>query len=309
MVLLGLDFGGATFPWNSPKVICLIVFGALLSLVFIYSERRIAKYPLIPLEIFSGQSNIACLLVVLIHGFVFLAAEYYMPLYLQSVKAASPLHSGILLFPVVVSAATTGLLVGFFIHRTGHYREPIWLGTALMTIGNGLFINLGANSSLGMIIGYQIVEGIGAGCLFEPPLIALQACVAQEDTATATSTLSFVRGLALALCVVIGGVVFQNSMSNRSSFLHAAGLPANITNALTGKNAAAHVYIVQALDGHPQQQQAVKEAFAWSMRNMWIMFTCVGFIGVISSLFVRNAHLRQEHTETRTGLKKDKPVS
>ena len=73
MVLLGLDFGGQTFPWNSPKVICLIVFGALLSLLFIFSEKRLAKYPLIPLEIFSARSNVACLLVVLIHGFVCIA--------------------------------------------------------------------------------------------------------------------------------------------------------------------------------------------------------------------------------------------
>jgi hypothetical protein len=29
MVLLGLDFGGQVFAWSSPKVICLIVFGAL----------------------------------------------------------------------------------------------------------------------------------------------------------------------------------------------------------------------------------------------------------------------------------------
>lgn len=70
MVLLGLDFGGATFPWSSPKVICLIVFGCLMSLFFIYSEKRLAKYPLMPLGIFKNRSNMACFIVAFTHGFV-----------------------------------------------------------------------------------------------------------------------------------------------------------------------------------------------------------------------------------------------
>lgn len=80
MLLLGLDFGGETFPWNSPTVICLIIFGALMSLFFIYSEKRLAKYPLMPLALFKQRSNVASLLVCTIHGFVFIAAEYYLPL-------------------------------------------------------------------------------------------------------------------------------------------------------------------------------------------------------------------------------------
>jgi MFS family permease len=70
MLLLGLNFGGTTFPWNSPKVICLIVFGSLMSVFFIYSEKRLARYPLMPLSLFNHTSNIATLVVCFIHGFV-----------------------------------------------------------------------------------------------------------------------------------------------------------------------------------------------------------------------------------------------
>jgi len=190
-------------------------------------------------------------------------------------------------------------------HRTGRYLEPMWIGTTLLTIGTGLYIHLDANTSVGPILGFQIVAGLGSGCLFEPPLIALQSMVAQDETATATSTLSFIRGLALALSVVIGGVVFQNSMQGRSSTLRTAGLPVNITEDLTGKNAAANIGLVHLLADHPAQQMAVREAFAWSTRNIWILYTCVGFIGVVASFFVTKRYMVQEHTETVTGLKKD----
>jgi len=73
MLLLGLDFGGVTFAWSSSQVICLIVFGTLCSLLFIYSEKRLAKYPLMPLGIFSRLSNIAALAVTFAHGFVSLS--------------------------------------------------------------------------------------------------------------------------------------------------------------------------------------------------------------------------------------------
>jgi hypothetical protein len=70
MLLLGLDFGGKTFPWDSPQVICLIVFGSLMSIFFIYSEKRLAQYPLMPLKLFTNWSNAACLLLALWHGMV-----------------------------------------------------------------------------------------------------------------------------------------------------------------------------------------------------------------------------------------------
>lgn len=70
MILLGLDFGGATFPWTSPKVICLIVFGALMSVFFVLSEKHLAKAPIMPLRLFKKKSNVACLLVGFFHDFV-----------------------------------------------------------------------------------------------------------------------------------------------------------------------------------------------------------------------------------------------
>ncbi len=70
MLLLGLDFGGTTFAWSSPTVICLIVFGCVMSIFFVFSEKRLASYPLMPLGLFRRKSNVASLLVAFLHGFV-----------------------------------------------------------------------------------------------------------------------------------------------------------------------------------------------------------------------------------------------
>ena len=48
---------------------------------------------------------------------VFIAAEFYMPLFFQSVKEASPIRSGVLILPITVGEALMGITAGIFIHR------------------------------------------------------------------------------------------------------------------------------------------------------------------------------------------------
>ncbi|GLI80202.1 hypothetical protein PoHVEF18_008553 [Penicillium ochrochloron] len=305
MLLLGLDFGGETFAWSSSQVICLIVFGSFCSLLFIYSEKRLAKYPLMPLNIFSQLSNIATLAVAFAHGFVFIAGEYYMPLYLQSVKEASPMRSGVLILPLPLAEAFSGIATGAIIHKTGRYLELIWGGLILMVIGNGLYIHLGVDSSLGEIVGYQLISGIGAGFLFQTPIIAIQAMVSQDETATATATLGFIRNMATASSIVIGGVVFQNSMGKMKPSLLATGMSESLADQMTGNSAAANIEYISQIDD-AAQLLAVKEAFAWSLRNMWILYTCMSAVGLLFSAFILKARLNKEHVETVTGLNQEK---
>lgn len=308
MLLLGLDFGGQTFAWSSPQVICLIIFGTVCCLLFIYSEKRLAKYPLMPLSMFKNISNIATLLVTFAQGFVFIAGEYYLPLYLQSAKDSLPMQSGLLILPLILTEATFGIVAGAVIHRTGGYLGVIWLGVSLLTIGNGLYIHLNATSSLGQIIGFQIVSGTGAGLLFSPPIIALQSRISQEDTATATATLGFIRNLATSSSIVVGGVVFQNSMTLEAMKLRAVGLPENLATRLTGESAAASIEMIRTIT-NPVQLLAVRNAYASSLRNMWILYTCVSACGGIASVFISQRVLSKEHTETKTGLKKTGPAT
>lgn len=216
--------------------------------------------------------------------------------------AASPIHSGLYILPLTIVEALTEICCAIFIHRTGRYQEPIWVGLVLLTIGSGLYINIDANSSLAKVIGFEVVTGIGAGLLFEPPMIALQAAVKQDDVATATATFGFVRNLATSMSIVIGGVVIQNSMATRKSDLMSAGLSSSLLKDFTGGDAAANIEIIKTIvDGG--QRAAVKDAFAYSLRNMWILMTAMSGVGLAVSIFIAKTHLSKEHVETTTGIK------
>lgn len=303
LLLLGLDFGGVEYPWGSPRVICMLVFGAVMIGFFLYSEKRLAKYPLMLLSIFTESlSGNAIIVVSFTSSMVSFGGEYYLPLYFQGVKQASPLKSGLLMLPLIITCATMDILTGVFIHRVGRYRELIWAGTFFLALGSGLFIIYGTASTLGEIIGFEIIFGIGFAILLSTPGLALQNSVKQADTATASATLSFLANIAKSLSTVLGGVVFQNSMAAHGPELAASGLADADLQALSGYNAAANVGLATSI-ADPAQRHAVGEAFAGSVRNMFIMYTCIAAVGVVASVFVKQQHMSKEHTETKTGLK------
>lgn len=266
MFLFGMEYGGVTYPWDSATVLCLIIIGVFTMVLFVLNERFVAKYPVMPLRIFKYRSNIASLGVCFVHGFVFISSSYYLPLYFQAVRGATPLLSGVYILPSAISLSFASMGTGIFIRKTGKYLPPIWFGFLFMTLGMGLFIDFDATSGWAKIIIFQIIVGIGIGPNFQAPLIALQTKVKPRDIATATATFGFVRQLATSISVVIGGVVYQNEMKKRAATLTAAVGPKD-AGVLTGGGAGASVDLIDALPSGPRQ--VVRVAFAQSLQPMW----------------------------------------
>ncbi|CZT12782.1 uncharacterized protein RAG0_16487 [Rhynchosporium agropyri] len=215
---------------------------------------------------------------------VYIAAEYYLPLQFQSVHLSSPLKSGILVMPITTTEAIVGIFVGLVIYRTGNYLSLIYAGVIMMTIGNGYTFSspwtLWARAS-----DYnQIIAGIGAGLLFQAPLIAIQASVHQDDMATGTATVGFIGTLVTASSVVIGGVMFQSSMDMKVPSLAEAptSLPKNITALLSNRGAGATILLVKGMQDKIQQW-AARDAYAWSLKHMWIFYTGVSALALVSS--------------------------
>ena len=299
MFLLGLEYGGVSFPWSSATVVCLLVFGVITIVLFFINEWKLAKYPMMPLRLFSKPSNLAALGVCFVHGMVFISGTYFLPLYFQAVLGATPILSGVYLFPFVLSLSFTSVFVGIFIKKTGQYLPPIWAGLFMMTVGFGLYIDLPVGRTWGRIFPFQIIAGIGVGPNFQAPLIALQTLVPPRDIATATATFGFIRNLSTAISVVIGGVIFQNAMKKRESALIAA-TNQQIGSEVGGGGAGAATSVVKNLS--EPSRQIVRGVYVASLREMWIFFVCIAAIGVVTSLFIKKTKLSKTHEVTKTGL-------
>lgn len=303
MFLFGLQYGGVTAPWDSALVLCLIIFGVFTFSLFLIWEWRFAKYPIMPLALFSSRTNQATLATVFCHGFVFISASYYLPLYFQAILGATPILSGVYLLPHALALAAGSLATGIFIAKTGLFRPPIYFAFFMLVLGFGLFINLDASSSWAKIIIYQIIAGLGVGPLFQAPIIALQAHINPRDIGTATATLGFIRQLSTAISVVIGEVVYQNEMNKKTGTIISAIGP-QAASRVTGGNAGASTEFIDQL---PQPgKSVVRRAFANSLQPMWILYTCFAVLGFVVMFGIAGKTLTKEHEETKTGLEAEK---
>ena len=208
--------------------------------------------------------------------------------------------------PITFTQAVIGILTGLVVYKTGRYIEILRAGVVMLALGNGLYISLDAASPLGKIIAFEIIAATGAGFLFQPPLIALQAHVAPKDTASATATLGLVRNLATSLAIVIGGVLFSNGMDSQKAKYLEKGLSVNLTQTFSGSSAAANVMLLRTISD-PMQQMVVKDAFAHSLRGVWILSTCTAACAVLGCGFISKQMLSKVHVEVRTGLEKNEP--
>ncbi|KAI3393740.1 hypothetical protein diail_3741 [Diaporthe ilicicola] len=249
MVLLGLEFGGATFPWSSAAVICLITFGTVVLGFFLLNEWKLAPNPVVPLRLFSNGSTVAAYLV-------------------YSVLGANALVSGVHLLPLIVSSSLAAACTGIFIQNTGIYLPIMYGAQVLLTLGTGLFTNLAFEENITKLVIYQIITGVGVGFNMEPPLLVAQATATALDTAAVISTMSFLRSISTAIIVVVGGVIFQGQMVAENNGL-AAQIGPDLAAHFNGEHATASVNLIRILPY--DVQDIVRRAYFKALRAVWIM--------------------------------------
>ncbi|OBT76663.1 hypothetical protein VF21_03930 [Pseudogymnoascus sp. 05NY08] len=299
MFLLGLTLGGVIHPWDSPVVLCLLIFGPLLFLVFLAIEWKVAKYPIMPLEMFENPSNIASLLGVFFHGMMMVIGSFFVPLYFQSVLGATALLSGVWLLPLALSLSFSSAGTGIYISKTGRYMDCIRVAFTLSVLGFGLLYDLPLGKIWSKIIIYQIICGLGVGPNFQSLLLALQNQVKSHHYASVTATLGFTRNLATAIGVVVGNVVFQNSMLKQEPHLRASLSP-QAAEMLSGKNAESSVFFVNTLPA--LERDIARAAYYASLRNVWLTAVAFAAAGLITCVFIKGRELSKVHEKVETGL-------
>jgi len=301
MFLMGLEFGGVTHPWASAPVLCLMIFGIITIGLFVVNEWKVAEYPVTPLRLFKHRTSIASYSLAFFHALTVMAGSYWLPLYFQGVLGTTALMSGVYLLPYIVSLSIISAIAGILIKKTGKYKILISTGTAIATLGFGLFTDLGPKQDWVKLAIFQVVAGIGIGPNFQAPLIALQTNIEPSDIGSATSTFSFLRQLGTSVSVVVGGAIFNNEMQKQQSYLQREMSSSQLANRLSGSNAAGSVQLVAHLTGH--DGEVARIAYWNALKTMYIVYTVFAGVGLIISLFIKQVNLSKVHTEHKTGLK------
>ncbi|SPO01904.1 related to tetracycline efflux protein (otrb) [Cephalotrichum gorgonifer] len=200
VLMLGLTWGGAEFPWNSVQVIAPLVVGFVVCASFLVWQWKGPRYPLVPRWNFVMQI-------------------YYIPSFYQLAYGYSATKAGAMLLPITLVQTASSTLSGLIVHWVGRYRECILFGWVCWAVGLALMSTLNENTGVGKQIGYSLLIGVGVGNTLQPALIAVQAGVDRRDMAVVTSFRNFVRNLGATLGLAVCGTIINGVLAGSLSTL------------------------------------------------------------------------------------------
>ncbi|KAI1205589.1 MFS general substrate transporter [Annulohypoxylon truncatum] len=212
MLLIGLQWGGTEYPWNSPTVIGLMCGGAATFGVLGFWFAYKGEAALLPPRLLRNRINIMITITSFVQSGGAINALYWLPVWFQAIQGADALRSGIMILPLILSQLVASVICGALVQKTGYYLPEVIGGNALVAIGAGLTSTFSPTTSLGSIIGYQILMGAGRGFVLQLLVTAMQANCPREDASIATGYAMFSQLLGGAIFSAVGKSIFTSSI-------------------------------------------------------------------------------------------------
>jgi hypothetical protein len=180
MILLGLQWGGIKYPWGSGRIIGLFVGGGVVLIFFAVYQWHKGDMAMIPPAILTNRT----VLLASISAMWGMGSQSILGLWMpewfqvcqircktsnseadttEVIKDVSPVQSGVNLLPAMVAQTISTIFAGGLTTLLGYYNPFLLAGSALLSIGSGLFTTMQVSTDSPHWIGYQIVFGIGAG--------------------------------------------------------------------------------------------------------------------------------------------------
>jgi EmrB/QacA subfamily drug resistance transporter len=219
LFVLGTTWGGNQYNWNSYQVLLTLCLSLLFLGAFIFIELKFAAEPVLPPRMFNINVAI-CSLVNSILGLVDFTIIYYLPVYYQALQGKSASQSGYELAPFLVISSIVAMLSGIFVNGIGSFRIPIWVGSAIMAVGSGLFCLTSPNIPSWAMTLFSCILSFGIGCSLQITAIGAQASAGPEYIAIVAGFFNFTLNFGGTLGLAIDGAILNNYLNNLAVLLN-----------------------------------------------------------------------------------------
>lgn len=231
MILMALQWGGQKYAWSSPTIIGLICGGISTLLAFLVWEWHIGDKAMIPFSMIRKRVIwSSCIVVGLFFGSL-LNFSYYLPIYFQTVKGASPTMSGVYMLPSILSQMIAAVISGIsgkfkflppysgstfadicLVGKLGYYTPWALFSGAVVSIASGLMSTLKPDTPNARWIGYQILLGLGRGAGIQMPIVACQNVLQPHQIPIGMAVVTFSQQFGGGLFLAFGQTVFSDGL-------------------------------------------------------------------------------------------------
>ncbi|KAF2706114.1 MFS general substrate transporter [Pleomassaria siparia CBS 279.74] len=211
-LLLALQWAGFEYPWHSSVIIGLMVGFGVTLIAFIAWQLHLGDKASIPPKLFKKRTVCLGMFIAFFGNGGFFVILYYLQIWFQTVKGASPLKSGIMYLPTVGADISGAVLSGALVSKAPYYNPFLLFGIACLVIGAGLDTTLATNSYAGAWVGFQIFCGFGFALLVQMPIVAVQRELLPTEIPLGTTVIIFGQAFSAGLFVAVGQPVFEATL-------------------------------------------------------------------------------------------------
>jgi EmrB/QacA subfamily drug resistance transporter len=315
LLLLGFTWAGTEHNWLSAQIIDLFVGAVIVLATFIMYEAYVERKggnPFILPSLFLKNIFAISTIVTLISTLTISGTILFVPLFVQEIVGVSPINSGLILMPLLLTNVVSSSITGQFVDHLGKYKLIAILGMLMSILGTLLLVDLDATAGSMNVVLAVFVVGLGVGStMLLCNLIVYNALPGKVGQTS--SMLTFFRSLGAAVGVATMGSImnstyppaFQNMVKQIPGI---QSLPLLSTpQALFSRDALLHLRAeLAALGLHGLAPfnaiiEAMKTSLAWSIHTAFLLNLILMFIGLVSLLFLKEIPFREQPTERGTG--------
>jgi EmrB/QacA subfamily drug resistance transporter len=216
--LLAILYGISSFFDLSGMIILTL---GILGLMGFFLLEKDTQSPMLSLEIFKNRLSSFSALSMLLLNMAISGMATFLSLYFQSLRGFNPQTTALILACQPLMVALLSPLVGRIVDWKNYPSLPV-LGLVLITIGLGMLVFLGGESSLLLPVLALIMVGIGQALFSSPITKTYMGSVPRKIYGTASSLFSTViylgQSLSLAILIIIFNLYLGRMEINPSNF-------------------------------------------------------------------------------------------
>lgn len=289
--VMGVTFGGATWPWSDGRLIATFVVLVVLLILFTVQQGfaifTTTEHRIFPVELLRSKTMILLFFASNAVAAGLFITIYYIPLFFQFVHGDSALSAAIRLLPFVVFVVVAALFNGAAMPRFGYYMPWYTFSGITILIGGALMYTVDASTSTAKIYGYIILIGVGSGATVQAAYSIGSAKVAGPMVPSVIGFFNIAQIGGIVHSLVISGTVFQNyAVANLQVALEGRGYSTSqIQAAIAGTQS-------EILTGASSDVRAAAvDAIIRAMDKVYILVIVGGALILVSSLFLSREKL------------------
>ncbi|MGG0185458.1 DHA2 family efflux MFS transporter permease subunit [Bacillus rhizoplanae] len=293
LLLLGLEWGGKDYAWDSPQIIGMFSAAAISIVLFILVERK-ASEPILPLSIFKNKMVLGTSIVVFCQGAIMFSAITYLPI-LSVAIIGNENSNGVLtpmMFPIMI-----GAILGGFLCTKVPFRTIMVISMAVGIFEAYMLSNITHDTAKLTVTLVMITMGlIVLGPLMSVAQNAVAQSVDMKYMGIASSVVGFWRSIGGVMGAAITATIVNNDLKEKMiDFASSSQMPANQIEKL----AKPEILMQNQTQLPPQLVEFMRGALETALHHGFILAMIAGIIGLLVSLFVGGARYKVEQKDNK----------